>query len=184
MNQTQDVSAKILAYLHSTNTEERSLFLEDILTKLRPMLLARCRYYFGYFTEDLVQQGYVRLIELIDAYDECRTEVPVLGYLNRMMACYYFSLNRKLRKEKERNFSLEEEVLENIRDDAEEERVFQNDVQELLKVLNEREYILIREHILRHKTLKSVCEKMNISYTYGKKIKQTSLRKMKSVLNK
>ena len=135
--------------------EEKKELLTKILNALKPMLLARCSYYFGYTTEDLIQMGYARMIELLDEYDPSRTEVPVLGYLNRMIACYYFSLNRKMRKDRERLLSFEQETLESV---------------------------LVAEHILKKKTLKTLSHRMHISYPYAKKLKSSALKKLRCQL--
>lgn len=158
--------------------EEKKELLTKILSALKPMLLARCSYYFGYTTEDLIQMGYARMIELLDEYDPSRTEVPVLGYLNRMIACYYFSLNRKMRKDRERLLSFEQETLESVFV-AEDAPKYEYDWKKILSVLNEKEYRIVTEHILKKKTLKTLSHRMHISYPYAKKLKSSALKKLR-----
>lgn len=161
--------------------EEKKELLTKILNALKPMLLARCSYYFGYTTEDLIQMGYARMIELLDEYDPSRTEVPVLGYLNRMIACYYFSLNRKMRKDRERLLSFEQETLESVLV-AEDAPKYEYDWKKILSVLNEKEYRIVTEHILKKKTLKTLSHRMHISYPYAKKLKSSALKKLRCQL--
>ena len=106
----------------------------------------------------------------MDEYDPSRTEVPVLGYLNRMIACYYFSLNRKMRKDRERLLSFEQETLESVLV-AEDAPKYEYDWKKILSVLNEKEYRIVTEHILNKKTLKTLSHRMHISYPYAKKLR-------------
>lgn len=161
--------------------KEKKELLAKILEALRPMLLARCSYYFGYTTEDLIQLGYARMIELLDEYDSSRTEVPVIGYLNRMIACYYFSLNRKMRKEQERMVSFEQETLESVLV-AEVVPKYDYDWQKILSILNEKEYTIVKEHILNKKKLNTLCQGMCISYPYAKKLKSSAIKKLRHQL--
>lgn len=192
MNDAKQVSKWIVQYQATElsddkeeNTQKREAKKKELLTKildaLTPMLLARCSYYFGYTTEDLIQNGYTRMIELLDEYDSSRTEVPVLGYLNRMIACYYFSLNRKMRKEQERLLSFEQETLESVLV-AEDAPKYEYDWKKILSVLNEKEYKIVTEHILNKKTLKTLSDRMHISYPYAKKLKSSALKKLRCQL--
>lgn len=187
MNDTKQVTEWIVQYQaieRSQDTEnqkkkqEQKELLTNILTALTPMLFARCSYYFGYTTEDLIQNGYARMIELLHEYDSSRTEVPVLGYLNRMIACYYFSLNRKMRKEQERLQSIEQDTLESALV-AEDTHHYEYDWKNILSILNEKEYKIVTEHILKKKTLKTLCFGMHISYPYAKKLKSSALKKLR-----
>ena len=138
--------------------EEKKELLTKILNALKPMLLARCSYYFGYTTEDLIQMGYARMI-----------------------ACYYFSLNRKMRKDRERLLSFEQETLESVLV-AEDAPKYEYDWKKILSVLNEKEYRIVTEHILNKKTLKTLSHRMHISYPYAKKLKSSALKKLRCQL--
>lgn len=198
MKNSIEVNAMIMEYIHhkrSSNSElptdepltddyDEDSALAEILNRLRPMLIRRCRHYFGYINEDLMQSGYLELIERMQTYDVQRTEVPVLGYLNRMISCHYFSLRRREGRDSDRLCMIEREVLENIHDPSVEQRDQQENLNDLLSVLSPRERQLVTEHILEKQSLKLVCKRMEISYSYAKKIKQASIWKMKEQYRK
>lgn len=192
MKSSVEVNAMIMSYIQHKRSPIRQesyneeLALEEILYQLRPMLIKRCRHYFGYITEDLLQSGYLELMERMVVYDENRTDIPVLGYLNRMISCHYFSMKRKQSRDKERFFILEKEILEQLCD-TNIDSTSSCDLDELLCVLNPMERRLIVDHILGKKSLKSICISMEISYSYAKKLKSNSLLKLKQrylMLNK
>lgn len=185
MKSSVEVNAMIMSYIQHKRSPIRQesyneeLALEEILYQLRPMLIKRCRHYFGYITEDLLQSGYLELMERMAVYDENRTDIPVLGYLNRMISCHYFSMKRKQSRDKDRFFVLEKEILEQLCDTNIDSAAPYCDLDELLCVLNPMERRLIVDHILMKKSLKSICISMEISYSYAKKLKSNSLLKLK-----
>lgn len=185
MKDSTEVNKMIMSYIQHKRSPDlkenlgEKHSLEEILHQLRPMLMKRCRHYFGYITEDLLQSGYLELIERMETYDENRTEIPVLGYLNRMISCHYFSMKRKESKESDRLCRFEKQLLENIQADEPSNYEYFFDINDLLIVLTPIERTLIQEHILKKQSLRSVAKKMNISYSYAKKIKAKSLIKLR-----
>lgn len=183
MNDQNKVTSLLLNYRISDDPKRKKL-LEPALLALKPMLCKYCKYYFGFVSEDLIQDGYVELIRLINLYDDKHTDVPILGYLKRMTGWFYYSKKRKAAKNQDTECHLTD-VMESIIGDEHNniEEYDENDaVHSFLNTLNDKESEIVKRHILYEQPLVVVCKEMEISYSYGKKLKNSALKKMKTAL--
>lgn len=74
--------------------------VEEIISSVEPILRKRCRYYFEFENEELIQAGRDRCLVLIDRYDSRFVGVKFLGYLSRMISCFYWELKNSQLKVK------------------------------------------------------------------------------------
>lgn len=176
----EQVDAAVAGYKEAGSEEEKAYHLDRLLLYLTPLLCKKIRYYFGVMNSedrsDLLQDGYIRTIELIDAFDRDRG-VRFLGYMKRMLGCFYFD-RRKAAARFEDRCSFEEDYME-----AQEDVQLCNvEIRDLLRVLNEKEERLIIENVIGGRKLVTVSAEMGISYMYAKEIKRKALRKLRSNL--
>ncbi len=58
-----------------------------------PLLISKCRFYFGKYDEDLIQDGKIRLIELTRAFDPEKGS-HFCGYIKYMISTFYWNTKR------------------------------------------------------------------------------------------
>lgn len=179
-NSYQEVEEALTGFEEAIMAEEKEHYLQQLVDYLTPLIKKKIRYYFGIVDQDrqreLLQEGYLRTIELILDFDRKRG-VRFLGYMQRMLGCFFFDL-RKAATKREVLCCFEEEYME-PEEDPEYGMV---EVDDLLCKLSDKERRIIKEHVLGGRKLIRISEEMNISYTYAKELKRNALGKLKTNL--
>ena len=67
----------------------------ELLELFTPLLISKCKFYFGKYDEDLIQDGKVRLIELIRLFDPERGS-HFCGYVKYMISTFYWNAKRHI----------------------------------------------------------------------------------------
>ncbi|OPJ55302.1 sigma-70 family RNA polymerase sigma factor [Alkalithermobacter paradoxus] len=146
--------------------------LESLITTLKPLIISKCKHYFGYVNEDLYSDGILRSIELIKNFD-FEKNTKFLGYMEYMLSCFYWDKKRKLLKESENEMLIDD----SIEHSYEEDYSF-IDIEECLSMLNDKERYIITQHILNGDTLVNISKNLNISYKYTKSLKSKAIKKL------
>ncbi|KDR94942.1 RNA polymerase sporulation-specific sigma factor [Peptoclostridium litorale DSM 5388] len=66
-----------------------------LLELFTPLLISKCKFYFGKYDEDLIQDGKVRLIELIRLFDPEKGS-HFCGYVKYMISTFYWNAKRHI----------------------------------------------------------------------------------------
>jgi len=74
----------------------------ELIERFTPLLRGKCRQYFGVVDEDLLQDGIVRLLELIRDFEPQRG-ANFCGYAKYMISTFYWNLKRKRMAEESRH---------------------------------------------------------------------------------
>ncbi len=161
--------------LVSSSQKGNKKSLEVLLEILHPLLCSKCKHYFGYVDDDLYQNGVMRTLELIYAFDFDKN-TRFLGYMKFMLSCFYWELKKEELKGKEK-----ERLTDAIHEEKEYVEDFEDlEMKEIFSVLNEKELKVIQKHILYGHTLIEVSKSMNISYNWAKQLKYNGLKKLKN----
>ncbi|MGB5822672.1 MAG: sigma-70 family RNA polymerase sigma factor [Proteocatella sp.] len=161
----------------------------EIILKVDPMIKKRCRHYFGFENEDLMQEGRLRCFELIVAYNMDFVDVRFLGYLKQMLSYFFGDL-----KKRQKNI-LDNEFLSTYGDAAdcelsliEDERAALTytaiELEEIMSILDDSERDIIMENIMHGKKLVEVSWEKNLNYEKARIIKRRALEKLKEMLQK
>lgn len=173
----EQVEEALCGYRQAEEESVREGYLSDLLMYLTPLLYKKIRHYFPKAEreerEDLLHDGYLRSIELILAFDPARG-IPFLGYMKRMLGCFYFDRLKAIMKRGER-CSFDEEYMAPEQDPG----LQTVEIVDLLRILNEKEERILRENILLGRKLKEVADRVGISYVYAKEVKRKALKKLR-----
>ncbi|CAH2215058.1 sigma-70 family RNA polymerase sigma factor [Tepidibacter aestuarii] len=147
--------------------------LEKLLDTLKPLLISKCKHYFGYINEDLYQNGVIKSIELIQNFD-FKKNTKFLGYMKFMISCFYWD-----QKKDELN---SKEVSVNF-DDNQSKDVYIEDFSnietiEALSILNATEIKIVEKNLIQGHTLLEISKEMGISYSWVKRVKSQSVKKL------
>lgn len=179
-NSYEQVQEALEGWKRSVEVVKKEQYLGQLLDYLTPLIKKKIRYYFGYLGQDkqeeLMQEGYLRSIELIRDFDMNRG-VLFLGYMKRMLGCFFFDKRKAVTKQKD-TCQFEEEYM----DPANDPEYSGVEVEDWLRLLNQKEGFIIRQHVLGGRKLIRLAEEMNISYVYAKEIKRNALRKLRKDL--
>ncbi len=165
------IDIKILNIKNDTNRKkliyQKKSLLEDIIICLKPLLIKSSKHFFGYIDEDLIQEGNLHLIKLINKFDQSRND-NFIGYAKYMINAFYFDLKRKDTLNKKRNVYLDNnKKLDNLNSKTIEfEDSINNNLNlfELSKSLDENEKIIFKYHLLNNYKLKEIEKFKNIKY--------------------
>ncbi len=89
---------KIIDKLYSQSKRGDKNSKEELLTRLRPLILTSIRKYYNKrnMYDDLIQEGYIVVLQAIEDYDESRG-TNFLGYVKMHLRFYYLNMNRKVK---------------------------------------------------------------------------------------
>lgn len=156
-----------------------SYFENDLIVELEPLIKKKCKYYFGYLDEDLLQMGRMKLLILIRSFDFEKTEIKFLGYIEKFISYYYLDLKRGEVKKSDREFSTdftnlsENDVLYN-------EKGFANiHIEDTLAKLPEKEKMIIEKNVIHQEKIETVANDMNLSKEQVKYLKKKALNRLK-----
>ncbi len=175
-NTYEEVEQALTGYKEAVDENEKEEYLRRLIEYITPLIKKKIRHYFGYIDDDLLQTGYVRSIELIDNYDTNRN-VLFMGYMKRMLGCYFFDEKRKQGKKAE-SVEYNEEYME----PETELGYFDIELKDLLKGLPKKERYIVQRHIIERGLLKSVAKELDISYVYAKELKRNAIKKLRLLL--
>lgn len=157
--------------------------LGEIIQRVEPMIAKRCRYYFGYADEDLMQDGRMRCIVLIRKYDSNFVEGRFLGYLNNMLSRYFWDLKKVELKKAKYEYPAADEGSRSMNAMPYEEAGYgEVELLDFIECLREKEKYIVRENILAGKKLTDTARELGISYEYSKDIKKSALAKLRKVV--
>lgn len=158
---------------------ERRDCMERILVAVKPLIVKRCKYYFGYCDEDMIQDGYECVIRAVNDFDYEYVGVRFLGYLQRRVADFFWGKKKKeLVRERIASFCQYED---GFCDECYEDKGFDSvKYYDVLDCLNDRERRFVVGVYLQGRRLKDVCLDEGISYAYGKEILSRSRQKLRN----
>lgn len=166
-------------YLACQEPHTKSLLLGELLIMIRPLIAACCKHYYGLAEEDQIQDGYERAIKLINAYDPSLTNIKFLGYMKRMMMCYYWEIKRG----ELRNPSLEVSEGQLPEEGYEEQGYKKIELTDLLNILSPREKEIVSRVYLQGHKQKSVAQDLGVSLAYIKEALYKARKKMRKIVN-
>ncbi|MGL5439578.1 MAG: sigma-70 family RNA polymerase sigma factor [Filifactoraceae bacterium] len=179
LNDYIDVENLLNEYFNAEESENKKNLLQQLLFIIRPLIIASCKHYYGITTEDLIQDGYEKAIKLIYNYDVTLTEVKFLGYMKRMLMCYYWDKKRAELKN----------TYKEVSDDNLEERGYKEqgfdkvELKDILGILSERERQIVVLVYIKGYRQKSVANDLGLSLAYVKEVLYKSRKKMREVIN-
>jgi RNA polymerase sigma factor (sigma-70 family) len=146
---------------------------EELLLRMEPLIFKtiKARFFDSRDREDMIQQGYLIVLECIRAYDESKNELYP-GYLKK--ALYYGLFQRpKIEEVQCLNSELEDgieliDLIEDIQADAAEEAIRNNEclcLKEAVKMLPEKQRYIITERFFKSRELKDIAADRGISYS-------------------
>ena len=176
INTYYEIEEALIGYKTAERAIYKQEFLKQLLAYITPLIKKKIKHYFGFIDEDMLQCGYVKSIELIDRYDMYRG-VLFMGYMKRMLSCYYFDEKRKQVKVGD-IVEFDETYIE-----ADQEMGYMMiELDDLLKCLSIKEKYLVENHIMNKQILKQTAIDLDISYVYAKELKRNALKKLRLLI--
>ncbi len=151
-----------------------------LIEMLEPLMVKKCRHYFGYVNEDLLQQGRIRTLELIRRFDPSKKEIRFLGYMERFLNCFFWDLKRTELKAKTRSvfLSVDEESPESIFYD---EPGFESiEMRDLLESLDKTQRYIIMQNVMYGATLERIGMTLKLPRDRVKYLKKKALMTLRS----
>ncbi len=151
-----------------------------LIEMLEPLMVKKCRHYFGYVNEDLLQQGRIRTLELIRRFDPSKKEIRFLGYMERFLNCFFWDLKRTELKAKTRSVFLfaDEERPESISYD---EPGFESiEMRDLLESLDKTQRYIIMQNVMYGATLERIGTTLKLPRDRVKYLKKKALMTLRS----
>lgn len=153
-----------------------------LLEKLEPLIISKCRHYFGTINEDLFQSGRLCCIESIQKFDFSFENIKFLGYQKIQLDYYFRDLKRSQIKHDSHEYLLSSEgdglIESNI---YEEEGYSIVEIKSALSILADKERYIVEHNIMQGETLKKIATDLGISYDYSKEIKKKALLKLRKL---
>ena len=152
--------------------------LEKLLDILNPLLISKCKHYFGYISEDLYQNGVIKSIELINNFD-FKKNTKFLGYMKFMISCFYWDQKKDELNSKEVSVDF---------NDNQSKEVYVEDFSnietlEALSILNATELKVIDKNLIQGHTLSEIAKQMDISCSWVKQVKAKAVKKLVKYYN-
>ena len=149
---------------------------------LDPLIKKQVRHYFGKADEDYLQMGRLRALELIHKFNPEFTNVKFLGYMARMLGCYFWDLKKKeLRNIDTPCIAIDEEEL-GQKATYDEEGFLAVEMEDLLSRLPQTESYVLRHHVLLGKSLMAVSAEMGLSKDQVRYLKKKSKQRLEGCL--
>ncbi|WP_099190143.1 sigma-70 family RNA polymerase sigma factor [Tepidibacter mesophilus] len=147
--------------------------LEKLLDILKPLLISKCKHYFGYISEDLYQNGVIKSIELINSFD-FKKNTKFLGYMKFMISCFYWDQKKDELNSKEVSVDFNGNQIKEVyvEDFSSIETI------EALSILNATEIKVIEKNLIQGHTLLEISKDMDISYSWVKRVKSQAVKKL------
>ncbi len=165
--------------------------LEEIVTRLQPLLVASIRRYYNMSQvyEDLMQMGNLRIIEAIGDYDPGRG-VHFLGYVKTVLRYMYLDMHKGKRTDSlnEVGPDGETEVIDTLESETKGpedmilDQEMRKEVQEALASLTERQRQVVSLYYLENLSIKDISKRLGITYRTIVNTKTAALEKMRKSL--
>ncbi len=164
---------------------------EELLNSLKPLILSSIKkYYFGNMDfEDLVQEGYLRILNELERFDTSRG-VPFLGYIKIQIRFLYLEL-RRIRSEA-LTLNLEtsegEEILDLQEDETQdiEREVIENESRILLKSaldnVTAKQKMILQKIYLDEISMKKLSREMGVHYQTVINLKKRGVLSLRKAL--
>lgn len=176
-NTYDEIEEALIGYKMAELAPYKEEFLRQLLGYITPLIKKKIKHYFGYIDDDMLQCGYVKAIELIDRYDMDRG-VLFMGYMKRMLGCYFFDEKRKQLRLGD-SVEFDETYIEWAQDIG----YAMVEIEDLLKCLSYKEKYLVENHIMDRQILKQTAVDLDISYVYAKELKRNALKKLRLMVS-
>lgn len=147
----------------------------ELIKKFEPLIIKRCRYYFGKVDEDLLQMGRIKLLELIRQFDSSKREVKFSGYISKFLDYFFWDIKKSEMKKLDKEIiptSDKELPLEASYEDRGFEKV---EVADLLDKLDEKQRYVITNHVMMGATISNVGKRLNLTNEQVKYLKNKAL---------
>lgn len=171
MNNYETIDNLVKEFKYSPDETGRKSAMQKIIEMFRPLVIAAIKRAYDEVSSDLLQDGYLRIIELTEAFDEKRG-IKFPGYLK--VNLMYFFRNKKSKKRVTLIY-VQPELLrgKSVQDEASFE------LMSLKKVLKPKENYIIKRSVIDGDSLKMVSKELNISYSYAKRLKASAAKKLR-----
>ena len=151
-----------------------------LLEKLEPLIISKCRHYFGTINEDLFQSGRLCCIESIQKFDLSFENVKFLGYQKIKLDYYFRDLKRSQIKHDSHECLLNSEGNNLIEGSTYEEEGYSIvELESVLDILGDKERYIVEHNIMQGETLKETSINLGISYDYSKELKKRAIQKLR-----
>ncbi len=173
----------------------KELAKQEVLERLRPLVMASIRkYYFGSESyEDLLQEGYLKILVEIGRFDGERG-VPFLGFIKQQLRYFYMDKGRKKISALSLNNLIVEgdgvtEFIEMVRDDGPgiEDLLMGKEMHfalgQALGVLTEKQKKVLLLHYGHGMSLVKIADRLGVHYQTVIKTKDAALRKLKGCID-
>ena len=163
---------------------------EDLLLRLRPLIISSIRRYYFYNEEleDLVQEGYLKVLEEIRRFDGNRG-VPFLGYIKLQLKYFFMEKGKKQRNELPLFYNkgeAEEWLIDNLPDEGADvaQRLLALErglaLVVLLKGLSKRQRQIMVMHYGRGMNMRSIAKELGVHYQTVVKARDKAIEIMKT----
>lgn len=161
-------------------------YQEILLEKLKPLIFKNIYTYWSptdRITEDLEQEGYLLILESLNAFDENRN-VHFLYYIKTRIIYFYKNYYRNTKKDN-KIISLQEDL--NLNTDATFNNIFQiellNELSTCIKTLSIKEQETLDLYYNKQMTMKEISHNLNTPYRTCIGRKNTAIKKLKKLMD-
>ncbi len=171
-----------------------SIAKEEILERLKPLILASIKkYYYGNEDiQDLLQEGYVKVLIEINKFDTNRG-IPFLGYIKLQLKYFYMEKGKAdcLIDSKIHNSVIDKEVslMDIIPGDEDiEEKILKSEkfniLEQAIRALTYRQKQIINLYYIKGLKMPIIAKRLKISYYTVAKTKERAIKNLKEKYNK
>lgn len=160
--------------VQKVDRENAILELVEIFT---PLIISKSRHFFGKADEDLIADGVLKFIELLEEFDFSKA-VPFNGFIKKNM--HYFYLNMR-KKEKNMNL-IGVQRLEFLEYWDRYSNLSNDDVVNAINRLEGLEKEVAKLNILSGFKMSDTANQLGISYSYANKMRQGAIKKLRKWL--
>lgn len=150
----------------------------ELVERFTPLLKGKCRQYFGVVDEDLLQDGVVRLLELIRDFEPQRG-ANFCGYAKYMISTFYWNLKRKRMLEESMRAEADVSDEHSERSGACDDEIAGVETRMALETLPEAQRDVIELIYLQGMSTGETAKRMGISYSYASKLSRRALENLR-----
>ncbi|WZL73724.1 sigma-70 family RNA polymerase sigma factor [Clostridiaceae bacterium 35-E11] len=181
--------------VYITNCKKKDVLGQEVLLeKLKPLIFTSIkRYYFGKEAfEDLVQEGYMKILQEIERFDEERG-VPFLGYIKLQLKFFYMEKGKRERHTWSLNQQLDvgddsiafldmlrDETVDIEKDMIQEEEMFL--IKQGIQQLSYKQREVIELYFYKRMNMRQIAQQLGVHYKTVAKRKKTALQKLRESL--
>ncbi|AHM57315.1 hypothetical protein EAL2_c20340 [Peptoclostridium acidaminophilum DSM 3953] len=150
----------------------------ELVERFTPLLRGKCRQYFGVVDEDLLQDGIVKLLELIRDFEPQRG-ANFCGYAKYMISTFYWNLKRKRILEESRRAEADVSDEHSERSGACDYEIAGVETRMALETLPEAQRDVIELIYMQGLSTDETAKRLGISYSYASKLSRRALRQLR-----